>query len=468
MDTPRSEANDRQSGFDPNAINPVSGTPGVITFAGQDGTGHYAHQFDKNNWGPRFGFAYRLGDRTVVRGGYGLMYNGIYSIAVPFILFNGFGVSTSVDSPDGGLTQAFALRNGLPVVPREPLGPAFGATPLSVNPRTATGFLQQNHVTGYSHQISFAVQRTLASNIAIELAYQGSLGHKLSGQNYDYNEIPLVDGRGPAAQSRLLRRFPQFTNVTHFSPPWGNSTYHSLNVKVEKRYSQGLSLLGNFTWSKWIDDIQDGASLGLNPGAYQHSQLRKFDRSLSGNDVPRRLMVSSIYDLPWRKGGKFQIGNPILNAILGDWGLSIIAELRDGVPFGVAEFVNTSNAFSTSQRPNLLSDPALDTGRSRSDLIARYFDTNAFAAPGAGNFGNAARNVLRGPGYIGLDGSVHKRWTLHESLGLQFRTDIYNFPNRPNFANPASVRGRADFGRIASVLEGSTGRLIQMSLRLEF
>ncbi len=467
MDTPRNEANNRQYGFDPLKINPVSNTPGVITFSGRDGLGAYSHQFDKNNFGPRFGFAYKVGDRTVLRGGYGLMYNGAYSIAVPFILFNGFGISAQIDSPDGGFTPALQLRNGLPALPREALTPGFGAVPLTQNARTATGFFQQNHVTGYVHQFNFSVQRALTSTLATEATYQSSLGHKLSGQNYDYNEIPLVDGRGPATQNRLLRRFPQFSNVTHFSPPWGNSSYHALNIKLDKRYSNGLNLLANYTWSKFIDDIQDGGPLGGSPAGYQHSQLRKLDKALAGMDVRKRLIVSSVYDFPWRKGGKWQIQNKFLDAVAGNWGISLISELRDGVPFGVAELVNTSNAFSAGQRSNISGTPTV-TGGERAAQTARYFDTGVFSAPAPGTFGNAPRTGITGPGFIGLDASVHKRWTLREPLNLQFRTDFYNYPNRPNFALPGNVRGRADFGRIASTLEGSSGRLIQMSLRLEF
>lgn len=467
MDFPRSETKDHQSGFDPLKRNPVSRTPGVITFAGTDGVGSYAHQFDTNNYGPRAGFAYRLTVKTVLRGGYGLMYNGQYSIAVPFILFNGFGTSAQVDSPDGGFTAAFRMKDGMPAVPREALSAGFGTVPLSQNPRTATGFFQQNHVTGYVHQVNFVVQRAITSNISIEAAYQGAFGHKLSGQNYEYNEIPLVNGAGPAAQNRLARRFLQFSSVTHYSPPWGNSSYNSLNIKIEKRYSSGLNFLSNYTWSKFIDDIQDAGPLGGATAGYQHSELRKLDRALSGMDVRNRLMLSTVYDLPGRRGGRYQIQNKFLNNILGDWGISIIGEFRGGVPVGISELVNSSNTFSSGQRSNVSGASAL-TGGSRNDYLAKYFDTSVFTAPAAVTFGNAPRSQIVSPGLIGLDGSVHKSWKIHESLNLKFRTDFYNFPNRPNFNIPGTVRGSADFGRITSTLGGTTGRLIQFSLRLEF
>jgi hypothetical protein len=99
-------------------------------------------------------------------------------------------------------------------------------------------------------------------------------------------------------------------------------------------------------------------------------------------------------------------------------------------------------------------------------MLAQYFNTSCFSAPGTGNFGSAARNMGFGPGYIGIDASITKRWAIKERYGLNFRTDIYNAPNRPNFGAPAAVRGRGDFGRVNSTI--GTGRLIQLSLRFEF
>jgi hypothetical protein len=213
--------------------------------------------------------------------------------------------------------------------------------------------------------------------------------------------------------------------------------------------------------------VAAGGELGGAPSAYQHPQLHRLDKANSGGDVRRRLMISSVYDLPFRKGGRWEIRNRVLNGILGGWGLSVIAEFRDGLPYGVTMLTNTSNTFGTSQRPNLLRDPKLSHS-SRAALTARYFDTTALAAPPAGYFGNAGRTIGFGPGVIGFDGSVNKQWYLRESLRLQFRTDFYNFPNRPQFSNPNSSMGQADFGRVTSILSGSTGRLLQMSTRLEF
>ncbi|MBI4874633.1 MAG: TonB-dependent receptor [Acidobacteria bacterium] len=469
MDTPRSERDNRQAGFNGTAMNPVAGIPGIITFAGRDGVSKYAHDFDKNNFGPRFGFAWRAGKKLAVRGGYGIAYHGEYNVAVPNSLSNGFGMNASFSSPDGGLTQVFPLKNGMPATSMEPLGPGYGAVKPPAAPRTAVDFFQKSHTNGYAQQWNLTIQKELPGNMLFETAYVANAGHKLGGPNIDINMTPLLNGRGPDRQDQQRRPFPQFNNVTQLSPPWGNSTYHSLNLKGEKRYSNGLNFLMNFTWAKFLDDVEGGNELAGGDGnGYQHIELRKLDKSYSGSDIRLRYVASTVYELPFGKGRHWAIANPVLNAVAGGWGVSVIAEMRSGPPWGAIEQTNLTNAFSSSQRPNLLRDPKIGGDRSRAEMLVRYFDTAAFQAPGVGIFGNAPREPGFGPGYVEVDASLHKRFPLREGVGLNFRGDFYNLPNRPNFANPAATRGRADFGAIAATAPGTNGRLIQLGMRLEF
>ena len=469
MDTPRWETKNHQSGFDPNAINPVSGTAGVVTFSGMNGLGKYAHNFDKNNFGPRLGFAYRAPKEFVIRGGYGIAYNGEYAGAVPFALTNGFGLNGSFNSPDGGFTPAFQFSGGLPVIAREPLTPGFGAVKVGQSPRLAPDYFQPNQINGYAQQWNLSVQKELFSNLLLETSYVANVGHHLGGPDVNINVIPLVNGRGPAAQSQTLRPFPQFNNVTLKSPPWGNSTYHALNLKVEKRYSNGLNFLANYTWSKFIDDVQGNADLHTITGAgYTHPALRRLDKSISNNDIPHRFIASAVYELPVGRDRHWKISNGLLNAIAGNWGTGVIAEIRSGTPWGVVEQTNHSNTFAAAQRPTLLRDPTLDGSRSTAAMLAQYFDTSAFVDPGVGVFGDAARNIGHGPGVVNVDLSIHKGWKLTERFGLQFRGDFYNLPNHANFAEPNGQRGRSDFGQITTILTGSTGRQTQLSMRLEF
>jgi hypothetical protein len=234
MDTPRREANNRMSGFDPAAINPVSNTPGSITYFGQDGRSKYAHKFDKNNIAPRFGFAWLpFGAGTVVRGGYGLMYGPIYDASVANALLSGLTDIRQLTSPDNGLTPVFLLRDGFPQVASEPPGPGFGAVPVGRPAAFAPDFLDPNHRNNYAHHFNVAIQHSLRGGALIEAGYLSNLGHHLSGPSANTNEIrPELRG---AAQNQQLRPFPQYGNVTWISPNWGNSSYHALTLKAERR-----------------------------------------------------------------------------------------------------------------------------------------------------------------------------------------------------------------------------------------
>jgi len=468
IDTPRWERIDnRQSGFDGTAINPVSGTPGLVTFSGRDGLGKYAHPFDRNNIAPRFGFAWKPGARTVVRGGYGINYLGSYFGAVVNTLSQGFGSNFSFSSPDGGLTPAFLFRTGLPTGTREPIGPAWGAVRVGQAPRSAPDFISQNHVNGYSQQYNLTVQRELAGNMLLEAAYLGNLGRKLGGAAVNINVIPLVNGRGPATQSQTARLFPQFNAVNRLTPNWGSSTYHAMNLKVERRYANGFNLLANYTWAKFLDNIEGGSEFAGGEGnGYTHPELRNLDRSYSGNDIRHRFIGSSVYELPIGKGKPVDPGHPVWNGIVGGWSIGTIAEFFSGAPWGAIEQTNLTNTFAGSPRPNLTCDPRLAGGRTRGEALNQWFNTACFAGPAVGAFGNAARAVGFGPGQVNIDLSVNKRWAIREKYGLLFRSDFYNLPNRPNFNVPAAVRGRGDFGRITTTR--GTGRQIQLSMRFEF
>jgi hypothetical protein len=314
----------------------------------------------------------------------------------------------------------------------------------------------------------------MPGNSALELSYIANLSHRLPAPSINLNVIPLVNGRGPAKQDQTLRPFPQFSDILILFPNMGNSSYHGLNTKFEKRYSSGLSFLMNYTWSKMLDDVQSYNELGGPPApsdagtsvGTQHRELTKLDKSLSGNHIAHRFIAATVYDLPFGDQRAFNIRNPVLKHIAGGWGLGTVIELRTGATFGVIEQTNRSNAFSQSQRPNLVRDPILPSDRPRSQSLARYFDTSAFQAPGDGVFGNAPRTVCCGPGFARVDLSAHKWFPIVERYRLQFRADVFNVPNRPNFGLPGLLRGSPNFGRILSTV--GPGRQMQLSLRFEF
>ncbi len=465
MDSPLWRKDNLLGSVDLTAVNPVSGTRGATVFSPFQDTGKYGHQFDKNNFGPRFGFAWRPVNDMVVRGGYGVFYNGPY-LNVANVMTFAFNQQSDFTSSDGGFTPAFPLRGGIPALPAaQQLGPGFGAVPVGTAPRLNPDFMQRNHVNGYHHQWNLSIQKQLMRNLLVEAGYMGNAGHKLAGSSVNINMIPLVNGRGPAAQDQRLRPFPQYGNVTQVGLPWGNSIYHSMNLRAEKRYSGGLNFLANYTWAKFIDNIDATSELGRE-APYTHVELRRLDRSLAGSDMRHRFIGSAVYELPWGKGRRRPLPNGVLNQIAGGWSVATIGEIRTGAVFGVTELTNRSNAFSVSQRPNLLRDPSLSRDRPRAQQVAQWFDTSAFEQPAVGVFGNAPRAVCCAPRFIGIDLSAQKWFSLSERFRLQFRADFENLPNRTNLGIPALQRGAGDFGRISSII--GTSRRIQLGLKLEF
>jgi outer membrane receptor protein involved in Fe transport len=467
LDTPRWETRNLQSGFDPKAINPVSGTPGIITFAGKNGVSKYAHDWDIDNVGPRFGFAWRAPkDFFVVRGGYGLIYGPIYDSSLGRALNAGNGDNRNFSSPDNGLTPALLLRSGVPVPPQAELGPGFGAVPIGSRVIYSPDFIDKDHQNLYAHHFNLSLQRQLSGTMLLELQYLANLAHWIGGGGtVNINEIP-PQLRG-ATQNQLLRPFPQYGDVLWRSPAWGNSSYHGLNVKVEKRFSGGLNFLATYTWSKFLDDISAASELaGAQAGGQQSYYARYLDKGLSGNDIRHRVAVSFVYEFPVGKGRKVNVRNPVLGALIGGWGLGMISEIRSGSPYSVYEQTNRLNAFSPGQRSNQIAEPRLPSDRPRAQLIQQWFNTAAFAFPGNGVLGNASRSPGSGPGFMNFDSSLLKDFHLTEKRYVQFRSQFYNLFNRPNFSNPNGSRGNPAFGQISNTV--NEGRFIQLSLRFVF
>ena len=454
------------SWFDGTIKNPVSGNLGALAFAGKEGVSRYPHDLDLNNFGPRVGFAWRATNTVVIRSGYGLAYNSPYWAggAVPT---NGFDRSADFASPDGGFTPAFLFKDGMPPIPEPSPSAGFGSVTIGSAPKISPGFYQRNQPTGYAQQWNLTIQKELHGNMLMEGAYLANIGKKLAGSPISINMAPLVNGAGPARQDQRSRPYPQYNTITWNSPAWGSSSYHAMNLKMEKRYSNGLSFLSNYTFSKFLDNVNGLTDLASGGVYYTHIERHNLDKSLAGNNIRHRLMTSALFDLPFGEGRRFKIGNRLFNAIAGGWGIGTLAEFRTGFPWGTAEQTDRTNTYGGGNRPILLRDPSRDFS-SRGDMINQFFDTSAFSQPDVGQFGNAARFVGVGPGAINVDASLHKRWKVTERFGLLVRGDFLNAPNHPNFAGPNGVRGRGDFGRITSLLSGTTGRMIQLSMRLEF
>jgi hypothetical protein len=243
-------------------------------------------------------------------------------MATPLFANLGFSKNALFVSPDNGATAAFQLINGFPASSfskESDLTPGFGAAAPGQNPYSTVSFFEPNHrKTGYLEQFNFNIQKQLPWNALIEAGYLATLGHDLpnsSQTGVTINQVPL-NLMGPGnAQSR--RPFPQFSDVRVLAAVIGNSNYHGLNLRFEKRVSGGVSINTNYTFSRFIDDVPSRNELGAPTAsnAYPNTFDRRGDRGLSGNDIEHRFIFSTIYELPVGRGKRIRPTNAVVDGI---------------------------------------------------------------------------------------------------------------------------------------------------------
>jgi len=467
-DTPMVDRNNRMNGFDTTAINPVSQTPGVVRFAGRDGFPTEPYSTDWNNFGPRIGFAYKIGsnEKTVIRGGFGVAFAHPFDHGVPNANSLGFERSAALTTPDNGITAPFLMRNGVPAVNLggAELDARFGAVRAGTAATTNVNFFEQNRRTGYSQQFSLSIQREVAGMV-IEAGYLGNLSRKLALSAINMNQIPpsLVDAIRPAGVFRQgFRPFPQFNNVSIQNPTFGVTDYHAGTFSLERRFSGGLSLHATYTWAKNLGNIDDAPEdLGA---AQQYSNFynRRADKGPSGLDINHRFTWSSLYALPFGKGRRW-VQDGVLARVAGGWSLGSIAVLQSAGPFTVVTQTNTTNVFSAGgQRANVLRDPNLPDSEKTLD---RWFDTSAFVLPDAFTFGSAGRGIVRADGRMRFDFSLVKNVDFSESRFLQFRGEVFNAFNHADFGVAGSSIGGPGYGVIS---DATDARILQLGLRFVF
>lgn len=492
LETGRNERYDRLSWFDPSVPSPLADTVGMpglsggLRFVGVDGNPRRQLDLDKNNWGPRFGFAYHLGQKTVIRGGYGLFYLPLTGDDTGRNLGGeGFFAATSfVSSLDGGITPADRLSNPFPRGLAQPPGSSEGLLTLAGQSLVT---VSRNNRSAYAQEWNFNVQHELPGRVLVDLAYAGNKGTKLP-INIQLNQLPdqflplgteLLEqvtnpfapyisvgilSRPTVARGQLLRPFPQFEGINLRAIHRGASIYHSMQFKVERRFSRGFGLLAAYTVSKMITDTGSRLSINFsNPGLQNSNNLRA-ERSLGNVDVPQRLVASFNWELPFGPGKPLLNGGGVAGVIFGGWQVNGIATFQSGTPLGLRTSVNQTNSFGGGSRPNNSGQSAALDGPTV-DRLGRYFDTSVFSQPPAFTFGNTGRTLpdVRQPGTANLDFSVIKNTRLHERTSLQFRAEFFNFTNHPAFGSPGTTFGTSSFGVIGSA---GDARIVQLGLKL--
>jgi Carboxypeptidase regulatory-like domain/TonB dependent receptor-like, beta-barrel len=499
--TPWTERFDRFSTFDPTVPNPgAGGRPGALVFAGEGAGRNGNRTFDKipvDAFGPRFGFAYRFTDKTVVRGGYGVYYAGVTfgQGSTPTIGFTGNPTAPNLTN---GQEPAFKLDDGFPrdkVLLPPFINPAFsnGTAPVGY---PADGLKQPRY-----QNWSITFQRQFGESILVDVAYVGNKGTRLPhnpqflGSGYNMNDPKVLSLGTAVLQSNInstlaqnagitspypgftgivaqaLRPFPQYQGIEWRDVPIGTSRYNSLQLKLDKRFSNGLQFRTFYVWAQLYNNRAESGQRG-GAGVQNPIDTQKGEWALSGDDVPHAFVFSGVYTLPF---GKNSTG--ALEKIAKGWQLNGILRYDAGRPLLIS--MNNDLAgllFNTTKRPNRNSSVdgvATFPGGKFDPNRDRYFDRAAWSDPGPLQFGNALSRdgTVRGFKNIVEDVSISKITQINERYRIKFDAQAGNVTNRVVFCDPGIGAANtnfsaANFGQIG--LQCNQPRSIQFGLKFEY
>ena len=429
--------------------------PGAI-FPGDPGFPDGGMNNDWNNFSPRFGFAWQAVEgkhTTVVRGGYGVffvrpfprLYNNFVESAPfsPTITLNG----VDIQDPYGSA----GVRNPFP-----PFAPVDLSANVPFSFPMPYAYFQEDWGVGYSQAWNVTVEQQLASDWLARVAYVGNKGTHL--QTFHERNAAIYSPSATVANTNARRPLaPYFASVKELADA-GNSNYHALQVTIDKRLSRHFSVLAFYTFSKSIDDESVNNQFTIsNPHPYD----TRFNRGVSDYDVPHNFRVSAVVNVP----AMSHVPLP-LRLLLGGWTLSNIMDVRSGLPFGIASGRDNSFSGIGQDRADLIRNPALAADRSKSDRLARYFDSQAVNFNASGTYGNSPRNFLRGMSSFNIDAAVQKAFPAGDRVSVMLRGEFFNLLNHANFGLPgASVASPNTLGVISGA---SDPRILQLGARLTF
>lgn len=488
IETPYTERYNRTSSFDPSVRNSATArlatALGGLQFMGKDIPSRYRNEVDRNNFGPRIGLAYKMKPSLVWRAAYGIFYQPSLVYGYGQTQFGAAGydsVTPFVGSTDGGLTPSRYLRNPFPDGLIQPLGNALGADTLLGQ---AISSQLRDSVISYSQQYNIGMQYQIRSWL-VDLGYVGShtlkqpinlrmsqiypqylsLGAELRRQvpNPFLGLVTIGSyANRTLAYGDLIRPFPQFSYVQNIFASIGNSSYNSLQARLERRFSKGFSVLAVYTWGKNIGDVGERYHMGNN---IQNAYDLKSERALSPFDVAHRLVLSYLWDLPFGKGRPLANNLPrALDLLAGGWQVNGITTFQGGTPLSIGLYTSTTFG-GAGQRANSTGKSARLPKSERT--IDRWFDTTAFSQPAPYTFGNITwmSPDLRGPGTNSWTVSFFKNTRLFENITAQFRAEFFNFFNHPKWGAPGTSFGSPSFGRVFSKSGNRSG---QLGLKLIF
>lgn len=443
--------------FKPGLQSQISpGLPKGIVVAGEHGVPEAGHKSSWTKFAPRLGIAYLLpNEKTSVRAGYGVFFdypnaiiNNRHASNIPFVLRVDVANPTSLENP-----WTATQPNPFPVPIPVPSGFRF---PL---PATAVTY-SDDFTNGYMQQWNLTAEHQFTSNWLARVSYIGSRGVKLMSVQ-EINPAIFIPGQSTLANVNARRIYaPDFASVQSLTTD-DTSSYNAIAFSAERRFRNDYTVTASYTFGKAKDYQSNVVAHGQS--SFTNPFDRSYDYALADFDRTHRFVGSFIWQLPFLNNSSTP-----LRLVAGGWQLNSIVTLESGAPFTVFAGADRSLDGVGADRPDLIGNPELDTGRPRGEIVARYFNTAAFQTNEFGTYGTAGRNLLRGPGNATVDFSVLKNFNspwFTEGAYLQLRVEAFNLFNRANFANPNSTQTSALFGRITTAGEP---RILQFGLRFVF
>jgi hypothetical protein len=507
------EMYDRMASFNPTQENSVlkgtlvNGKPVLGNFNLVNTPDHPEKTINPEHYGlfaPRLGLAYRWSDKTVIRAGGGIFYipSNVSFTQGPYANPVNFYNNTQNSTVDSGVTYSTNLSNPFPDGLIAPPGRNSNYNLALIGAALGGRAHLRKEMAGYTNQWNLSVQHQFKGDLSVEAAYSGLRGMRLpiglqlnqldpqylsqagalrtQVANPFFGKIPLGTLAARTVQAgQLLLPFPSFQTV---SPPVtyvGDSSYHSLQLKAEKRFgTSGGVLLGAYTFSNllanaeslttWLDGPIGGAA------GYQNVYNMRNEKALSSFDSRQRVTLSYVYDLPFGKGKMFLPNvTGIASKLISGWGINGVTTFQKGFPlgFGVIGNANQASSFNVGLRPNEVSGCQKQIDGPAQSKLTSWFNTACYTIPAPYTLGNMSRtdSSLRGPGIANYDFSIFKITEITERVKVEFRAEAFNLMNRVQFSPPdrtANFAAGNTFGTISS--QQNTPRLMQMALRLRF
>lgn len=455
-----------------------------IDYLGRNGRPRSARRLDTLNLAPRVGLAQRLGSRTVVRGGYSLVWLEQPGISTPFTTPVFPFLQTVSQRTVDNRTPAFILASG-PSVAAVGLTPdaGLGQGVFAVDADLGSGYVQQWNVS---------IDREITSRLSLGLAYVGSASTRIGIPDGNLNQLTVAQlaqgesllarvpnpyagiippssslGEPTISVAQLLKPFPQFTTVSLYRHNIGVARYRGVEATLDQRSWRGLSSTVSYTWSRLRDNGSSVFDASILSGPVASAPIadvhnRQLEQGLSAGDIPHVLVGAFTWAMPALGSGTAGAAG-VFGTLARGWMMSGVVTLQSGLPLPVTQATNF-NAFAGFgiQRPNLVGVPELPRDER---TASRWFNTEAFAGAPAFTLGSSSRNPVRGPGYANGDLAIWRDVSLGSSRTLQVRVEVFNVTNAVHLGAPNTVAGTPGFG---SITTAGDPRVVQVAAKLIF